>query len=27
MQDNKVTKQSWRERIKGMANNIEDWRW
>jgi hypothetical protein len=26
MQDNKVTKQSWRERIKGMANNIEDWR-
>lgn len=26
MEDNKVTKQSWRDRIKGMANNIEDWR-
>jgi hypothetical protein len=25
-QDNKVTKQSWRDKIKGMANNIEDWR-
>jgi hypothetical protein len=25
-QDNKVTKQSWRDKIKDMANNIEDWR-
>jgi hypothetical protein len=25
-EDNKVIKQSWRDRIKGMANNIEDWR-
>jgi hypothetical protein len=26
LQDNKVTKQSWRDKIKDMANNIEDWR-
>jgi hypothetical protein len=26
VEGNKVIKQSWRDKIKGMANNIEDWR-